>query len=112
MPARKRKIGLHEQYSQIAVAALGYLAEDGAVAGRYLLGNKAEPVTEVAAFGEYLAGADRGDHRAGDDRADAGHCHQPLAGGILRGERVNLGGQAFDALVQPVPVAGQILDDP
>jgi hypothetical protein len=45
-------------------------------------------------------------------RADAGHCHQPLAGGILRGERVNLGGQAFDALVQPVPVAGQILDDP
>ena len=32
---------LHEQDPQIAVTPLGYLAEDGAVPGRDLLGNKA-----------------------------------------------------------------------
>jgi len=31
--------GLNEQSAQIAIAAFRYLAEDGAVAGRYLLGD-------------------------------------------------------------------------
>src|SRR5580658_1082601 len=33
---------LHEQNPQVAIAALGYLAKDGAVSGRGLLGIKAE----------------------------------------------------------------------
>ena len=31
--------GLNEQNAQVAIAAFRYLAEDGAVAGRYLLGD-------------------------------------------------------------------------
>src|SRR5262244_4327943 len=56
---------LHEQDPQVAIAALGYLAEDGAVAGRYLLGDEPQPGGEVAAFRERIAGADCGHHRAG-----------------------------------------------
>src|SRR5262252_4497278 len=70
---------LHEQDAQVAIAALGYLAEDGAVCGRYLSRHQSEPGGEVAAFGEHIAGADRGDHGARNDRSDAGHRHQTLA---------------------------------
>ena len=34
---------LHEQDPQVAIAAFGYLAEDGAVAGRDLLGDEPQP---------------------------------------------------------------------
>src|SRR5215469_10535693 len=74
--------GLHEQRAQVTVTSLRYLAEDGAVAGRDLLGHKAQPGGEVAAFSEGLAGADRGYHGAGDDRADAGNTHQSLTASI------------------------------
>src|SRR6476619_90732 len=43
---------LHEQRAQIAIAAPGYLAEDGTVSRRYLLWHQSEPGAEVAAFGE------------------------------------------------------------
>src|SRR6516162_10942730 len=69
---------LHEQDPQVAIAALGYLAEDGAVAGRYLLRNEPQPGGEVAAFRERIAGADCGHHRAGDDRPNPRYAHQPL----------------------------------
>jgi hypothetical protein len=52
---------LHEQDAQVAIAALRYLAQDGAVSGRHLFRD--------------------------------------------------VGGQAFDALVKPPPVARQVLDD-
>src|ERR1700758_1272531 len=42
--------GLHEQRAQVAIAAPGYLAEDRAVAGRYLLRHQSKPGAEVAAF--------------------------------------------------------------
>jgi len=41
--------GLKEQNAQVAIAALRYLAEDGAVAGRDLLGDEPQPGGEVAA---------------------------------------------------------------
>src|SRR5262249_30212193 len=44
--------GLNEQNTQVAVAAFRYFAKDGAVAGRDLVGNKAQPSSEVAAFRE------------------------------------------------------------
>src|SRR5262249_10463695 len=50
--------GLNEQNAQVAIAALRYLAEDGAVAGRDLLGDEPQPSGEVAAFRERIAGAD------------------------------------------------------
>src|SRR5215470_8740536 len=42
--------GLNEQNAQVAIAALRYLAEEGAVAGRDLLGDEPQPGGEVAAF--------------------------------------------------------------
>src|SRR6266478_3730492 len=81
---------LHEQDTQVAIAALGYLAEDGAVAGRDLLGDEAQPSGEVAAFRERIAGADCGHHRTGDDRPDPRHAHQPLAAGIPARKNLDL----------------------
>jgi len=43
---------LHEQNAQVAIAAPGDFAEDGAVSRRDLLGHQSEPGAEVAAFGE------------------------------------------------------------
>ena len=81
---------LHEQDTQVAIAAFRYLAEDGAVTGRDLLRDEPEPSSKVAAFGEHISSADRGHHRAGDDRADARHAHQPLATGILARNSLDL----------------------
>ena len=71
---------------------------------RSLLRRKPEPGAEVAAFGEHVTGADRGHHRARDDRADAGDRHQPLAVLILAGERFNFAGETFDAGIQVASV--------
>src|SRR6476659_4241438 len=100
---------LHEQRAQIAIAAPGYLAEDGTVSRRYLLWHQSEPGAEVAAFGECSAVADRGDRRTRDDRPDAGHRHQPVACRVPTGQRSDLAGQDFDALIEPVPIVSQSL---
>ena len=42
---------------------------------------------------------------------DARHRHQPLARRVLLDHPGDLGRQAFDALVEPPPVAGEVLDD-
>src|SRR4051794_1763484 len=49
-------------------------------------------------------------HRAGDDRPDPRHAHQPLAIRVLARNSLDLAGQAFDALIEPPPVASQVLD--
>src|SRR6266568_6410221 len=103
---------LHEQDAQVAIAAPRYLAEDRAVSSRYLLGHQSKPGAEVAAFGEHISSANCGNHRARDDRPHAGHRHQPIACRILMGERCDLGRKALNALVQPAPVASQVLDYP
>ena len=41
---------------------------------------------------EHRTAADLGDHRAGDDRSNAWHRHQPLASGILTGHNFELPG--------------------
>src|SRR5258706_11670248 len=93
---------LHEQNPQIAIATPGYLAEDGTVAGRYLLGNEPQPGGKVATLGEHIPGADRGHHRAGDYRPNPGHAHQPLATGILARDGFDLVRQTLDPLVERV----------
>ena len=98
---------LHEERAHVFVAALGDLAEDGAIAGRLLSRHQPEPGAEVAALLEAGTIADRRHHGAGDDRADAWHRHQPLAALILLGESLDLGGDGFDALVEPPPVDRQ-----
>jgi hypothetical protein len=50
-------------------------------------------------------------HRAGDDRPDPRHAHQPLATGIPARGGSDLARQTFDPLIQPTPVADQILDE-
>src|SRR5204863_3863596 len=92
---------LYEQNSQIAIAAPGYLAEDGAIASRDLFGNEPQPGSKVATLSEHIPCANRSHHRAGDDRADAGHAHQPLATGILACDRFNLIREHLDPLVEP-----------
>src|SRR5262245_13351305 len=82
--------GLYEQGAQVAIAALGYLAQDGAVPGGDLPGNESQPGGKVAALGEHIPGTDRCHHRTGDDWPDAGHAHQPLAASILACESVDL----------------------
>jgi hypothetical protein len=64
--------------AQVPIASLRDFAEDGAIPGRYLPGDEPQPRGKVAALGECFSIADRGHHRAGDDRADAGNAHQPL----------------------------------
>src|ERR1035437_8701454 len=103
---------LHEQNAQVTTAPPGYLAEDGAVSGRHLLSDQAQPGSEVATFGEGISSTDRCHHRAGDDRPDAGYTHQPLATGVMPRNSLDLARQAFDALIKPAPVARQILDHP
>src|ERR1700730_6929787 len=102
---------LHEQRAQIAIAAPGYLAEDGTVSRRYLLWHQSEPGAEVAAFGECSTVADRGDRRTRDDRPDAGHRHQPVACRVPTGQRSDLAGQDFDGLIEPMPIVSQSLDE-
>src|SRR6478609_7004166 len=83
---------LHEQDPQVAIAALGYLAQDRAVAGRHLSRDEPKPGGEVTAFGKGITSANRSDHRTGDDRPNAGHAHQPLAPGILARDGFDLAG--------------------
>jgi hypothetical protein len=66
---------LHEQNPQVAIAALGYLTEDGVVSRRYLLGHQSKPGAEVAAFGEQFSSADRG---AADSFRSSGRSGQAL----------------------------------
>ena len=72
---------------------------------------QSRPGAEVAAFREHVSSADRGHHCARDDRANAGHRHQSLAGLISTGQRFDFAGQPLDTLIQPAPVSRQILDD-
>src|SRR5262245_6750156 len=102
---------LNEQHTQVAIATLGYLAEDRAIPGGDLLGNEPQPGGEVATFGESLSCSDRGHHGTGDDRPDPGYTHQPLAANILARDGSNLVRQGLDALIELAPVARQVLDD-
>src|SRR6266566_1095705 len=89
---------LDEQDAQVAIATLRYLAEDRAIPSRDLLGDEPQPSGEVAAFCERIAIANGSHHRAGDDRPDPRHAHQPLATGISAGDGFDLARQALDAL--------------
>src|SRR5262249_49456485 len=75
--------GLHEERSQVFVAALRDLAEDRAIARRFLPGDEPQPGTEVASLPEAGAVADRRHHGARDDRSNPWHCHQALTVLIL-----------------------------
>src|SRR5207237_2065490 len=88
-----------------------YVAEDCSVASRHVLWHQSEPGAEVAAFRKWIAGADRRHDRSRDERADAGYTHQSRAALVLPGQCFDLAGEAFDALIQPAPVSGEVLDD-
>src|SRR5215831_13705709 len=62
--------GLHEERSQVFVAAFRDLAEDGAIAGRFLPGYEPQPGAEVVSLLEAGAVTDRRHDGARDDRPD------------------------------------------
>src|SRR5262245_4983347 len=103
--------GLHEQNTQIAIAAFRYLAKDGAIAGRDLLWDKTQPSSEVAAFGKRINCADCRHDRAGDERSDPGNAHQSLTAAITAGKNHELARPTLDPLIEPAPVSGHALDD-
>jgi hypothetical protein len=55
--------------------------------------------------------ANRSYDRAGDDRPDPRHTHQPLATSIPARDGFDLARQTLDALIERAPVARQIFDD-
>src|ERR1700738_2187146 len=58
-----------------------------------------------------IAGADRGHHRARDDRADARDRHQSLAAFVLTSQRFDLAGAALNARIEAAPVCRQVFED-
>ena len=102
----------NEERAQIAVAALGDAPEDGAAAGRHLPGHKAEPGGKVTPLAEGGTIADGRDHGTGDDRSDAGHRHEALAGIIRFGKRLDLSRDFVEALVEMTEVGTQLGDHP
>src|SRR6476660_7249913 len=66
---------LDEEHAQIAVAALGEAPEDSPVSSRHLFGHEAEPSRIIPPSRKGRSIADRGNHGARDDRADARHGH-------------------------------------
>src|SRR4029453_14302667 len=46
-----------------------------------------------------------------DDAGEAGYRHQSIATFVLTGQRHDLAGEILDALIQPAPVSGKVLDD-
>src|SRR5499426_3967928 len=96
--------GLHEERSQVFVAAFGDLAEDRAIARRVLPGYEPQPGAEVASLPEAGAVADRRHHGARDDRSDPRHRHQALAAAILLRQRLDVRRHACYTLVQATPI--------
>jgi hypothetical protein len=92
--------GLHEQHAQIAISPLRDHAQDRAISRRDLLWHEPEPSREVASLREHVTGADRGDHRARDDRADPRYAHEAVAARILPGNRLDLAREGLDALAE------------
>src|SRR5215510_7151532 len=103
--------GLHEERSQVFVAAFRDLAEDRAIAGRYLPGYEPQPGAEVASLLEAGAVTDRRHDGARDDRPDPRHRHQTLAAGVLLRQRLDVRRYTFYALVQPTPIRSQVGDE-
>src|SRR5205085_11997969 len=99
-----------EERAQVAVAALGETTQDRSTTGRDLLRYQTEPGGKVTAFGERGSGANRRHHGAGSDHANPRDSHQPLAARILTGHSCDVPGERLNALVEPPPIARQILD--
>src|SRR5262249_39725348 len=101
--------GLDEERAQVAIAALGYLAKNRAIPCRDLFRDQPQPSGKIAALLERIPGADHRHHRPRDDQPDAQHAHQPLTTDILTCKSIDLARQALDPLIQPTPVASQVL---
>jgi hypothetical protein len=80
------------------------------MSGRDLSRHEAEPGAGVTAATEGGALTDRRHHGTGDDRADAGYRHQPLASFVIASQGLDLAGHLVDALVEMMPVSREILD--
>ena len=111
-PAHQNDVGrLDEERPQVFVAALRDLAQDGAVAGSFLLRHQPEPGAEVPPLLEPGACANGRYNSRRDDRPHARHAHQALTMVILSRQRLDLGGDRGNALVELTPIPSQIDDE-
>src|SRR5262245_23940660 len=81
--------GLNEQNAQVAIAALRYLAEDGAVAGRDLLGESPSQAAKSRPFVN-ASPVPIAATIARDDRSNPRYAHQALTAGISARKNLNL----------------------
>src|SRR5580658_490521 len=97
---------LHEEHTQVTVAAFGDAPEDSSVSGRHLLRHKPEPGRKIPSSRECPATADRCNHRT-RDRADTWHGHYPSTAVITLCQRLDLVGHGFNPLIELPPVTGK-----
>ena len=110
-PLENRTGALNEQGAYLSIAAPADTAQDRAVAGRDLFRYETEPSGKVAALTERRTVADCCHHRACRHRSDTGNAHEALAVLVLFCELLDLSRDVGDALIEPSPVVGEILDE-
>ena len=96
----------------MAVSALGDTAKDGAITRRHLLRHQAKPGSKVTSFAKGSAIADRGHHRARDDRANPWNRDQLLAAFVSVRQGLDLIRYPFDALIEIFPIGHKVRNDP
>jgi hypothetical protein len=85
--------------------------QDRPITGRHLFRHEAEPGGKVASFGKGSAVGNGRHHRTCDERTDAWNRHQLPATLAPLCQLLDLLGNALDALIEPPPIATEVLDD-
>ena len=114
-PARRMKLNgtgaLDEEHPQIAITTLGDAAKYRAITGRHLPRYQTQPGGKVAPLCKGGSIADRGDHRACDDRTYTRNSHQPPTAYVSTSQTFNLIRYGLDPLIETRPILNQVSDD-
>src|ERR1700690_3336898 len=94
---------LYKERSQIAISTLRDAAKDRAITGRHLLRHQAKPCGKVSPFCKGSSVADRSNHRACNDRADARNSHQLPTVHVGACQAFDLIRYSLDTLMKKVP---------
>jgi hypothetical protein len=73
--------------------------------------DQTKPRSKVASLGEAAAGANRGHHRGGGDRAHSGDSHEPRGSGIVVRDRFDLVRDVLELVVHMLPLAEEAFDE-
>ncbi len=114
-PRRSKQNGagtLYEQHAQIAISAFGDAAKDRTITRRHLLRHQTKPSSKITPFRKGGPIADRGYHRACNDRPNTRNGHQPPTVLVGAGQGFDLICYSFDALIEIFPVVNELSNDP